>query len=221
MEPKKYNMSFTTGGLFHSESLQLAELYMELASWSDVKNKVLAENTLQFRTQSSLKRITREIIYRLKCLDHAELEFFVKSSPNDQAFVLWLAICRYYKFIAEFSINVLRERYLGLKFDISFEDFDRFLADKSEWHTELEKISVSTRKKIRQVLFRMMREADLITDRNTINAAMLSPEFVGLVFDHNQIELAYFPIFDTDIQGGRCDGYSRELIVARKAPTPF
>ena len=43
-------MAFTTGGLFHRDSVRLAMLYLELKEWDSVRNKVLSENLLQSRT---------------------------------------------------------------------------------------------------------------------------------------------------------------------------
>lgn len=194
-------MSFTTGSLFHLKSVELTGLYLDLNDWNSVKDKVIGENLLQTRTLNTLKRVCREIISRLRTLRPGELDFLVEGSHQEQAYLLWLAVCRRYRFIADFAVEVLRERYITLKSDLSYEDFDSFFNRKSEWHMELDKLTPATRGKLRQVLFKILREADLLTDNNTIHAAMLSPELLQLICQNGSREIQYFPVFESDLEG--------------------
>jgi len=194
-------MSFTTGSLFHRESVKLAALYLDLGDWNSVRDKVIAENLLQSRTLNTLKRVCREIVSRLKTLSSGELEFLVQGSHQQQAYLLWLAVCRRYRFIADFAVEVLRERYITLKTDLSYEDFDSFFNQKSEWHSELDEIRPATRSKLRQVLFKILREADLLTADNMINAAMLSPRLLDVILQGSRRDVLYFPVFESDLKG--------------------
>jgi hypothetical protein len=199
MNQEKYIVSFTTGSLFLHESVTLAELYLKLEQWKSLRDKVIKDNILQARTLTSLERVCREIISRLKTLNNEELAFLVQAGHQEQGYLLWLAICRRYRFIADFAVEVLRERYITLKADLTHEGFDSFFDHKAEWHPELEKIQPSTRKKLRQVLFRMLNEADLLTADNMIAPAMLTPELIALISRGNRQELSFFPAFEFDI----------------------
>ena len=201
MSNERYSMSFTTGSLFHRESVKLAALYLDLGDWNSVRDKVIAENLLQSRTLNTLKRVCREIVSRLKTLSSGELEFLVQGSHQQQAYLLWLAVCRRYRFIADFAVEVLRERYITLKTDLSYEDFDSFFNQKSEWHSELDEIRPATRSKLRQVLFKILREADLLTADNMINAAMLSPRLLDVILQGSRRDVLYFPVFESDLKG--------------------
>lgn len=194
-------MSFTTGGLFHRESVKLAGLYLEFRNWVVVRNKVTEENLLQARTLNTQKRICREVISRLKTFGIEELSFLMDASRQEQLYLLWIAACRRYKFIADFAIEVLRERFITLKTDLNHEDFDSFLIRKSEWHAEIDEISPTTRNKLRQVLFKMLHEADLLTANNMINATILNPKLLDLIVHGNHRDLLYFPIFESDLKG--------------------
>lgn len=201
MSNDRYSMSFTTGSLFHRESVKLAKLYLDLGDWNSVRNKVIAENLLQTRTLNTLKRVCREVVSRLKTLSSGELEFLIEGSHQEQAYLLWLAVCRRYRFIADFAIEVLRERYITLKTDLTHEDFDSFFNRKSEWHSELDEISPATRNKLRQVLFKILRQTDLLTANNMINAAMLSPRLLDVIPKINHRDVLYFPVFESDLKG--------------------
>ncbi|MDF1580869.1 MAG: DUF1819 family protein [Desulfuromonadales bacterium] len=200
MNNDRYSMSFTTGSLFHRESVKLAALYLDLGDWNSVRDKVIAENLLQTRTLNTLKRVCREIISRLRTMSPGELEFLVEGSHQEQAYLLWLAVCRRYRFIADFAVEVLRERYITLKADLTFDDFDSFFNQKSEWHLELDKITPATRSKLRQVLFKILRDADLLTANNMINAAMISPRLLDVVTQCSRRNILCFPVFESDLK---------------------
>ena len=193
-------MAFTTGGLFHRESVTLAMLFFELNDWDTVRDQVLSENLLQSRTLNTSKRQCREIISRLKTLVPMELDLLISGSTQEQKYLLWLAVCRHYRFIAEFAEEVIRERYIGLKHDLQYEDFDFFFNKKSEWHPELEEIQLTTRNKLRQVLFKILREAELLTVMNTINASMLSQRLLAAIPRQRRKDIFLFPVFESDLK---------------------
>ncbi|MBM3423461.1 MAG: DUF1819 family protein [Chlorobi bacterium] len=202
MSHDRYSMSFTTGSLFHRESVKLAELYLDHGDWSAVREKVIAENLLQTRTLNTLKRVCREVISRIRTLTQTELAFLVEASHQEQAYLLWIAVCRRYRFIADFAVEVLRERYITLKTDLTYEDFNSFFNRKSEWHLELDVITPATRSKLRQVLFKILRETDLLRANNIINTAMLSPGLLELINQTGCMNMLHFPVFESDMKEG-------------------
>lgn len=201
MKPERYCMSFTTGGLFHQESVQLAALFIGQGDWNAVRDKVLSGNLLQARTLNTLKRVCREIISRLKTLGPSEIDFLVHGSAQEQGYLLWIAVCRRYQFIADFAIEVILERYINLKMDLHYEDFDSFFNRKSEWHPELDKIQPATRNKLRQVLFKILRDADLLTADNTIHAPILSSRLLEAIRRSSHQDILVFPAFESDLRG--------------------
>ncbi len=70
-----------------------------------------------------------------------------------------------------------------------------------EWHEELEKVTATTRKKLRQVLFRMLREAEILSSDNAIIPATLSPRLINVICSHANQDLHLFPVMETTIQG--------------------
>lgn len=196
MNNHKYSMSFTAGGLLHSESIIVAELYLRLSDWDTVKAKVIAENTLQSRAVSTLKRLSSEVISRLQKLTDEQIEQLVTSNSDEQAYILWLACCRRYQFVADFAVEVLRERFIMFKTELHYADFDIFFNRKCDWHDELENLTATTKQKVRQVLFKMLREVKLLDDKNTIQATIMSPELLAMLKRQNGSELMYFTVFE-------------------------
>lgn len=197
----KYQMSFSTGGLFLAESGRIAELYLQLEDWSLVKKQVQASNLLQARTQSSLHRVSREAISRLKMLRAEELSFLVDANRQEQGYLLWIAVCRRYDFLGDFAIEVLRENYLTLKRDLTYEDFDSFFNRKSDLHPEFDEVRPTTRKKLRQVLFKILREADLLSSDNRLIAPILSQGMKDLISNGNPRDILFFPVYESALKG--------------------
>ena len=193
-------MSFTTGGLFHQEAVKIAAIYSATDDWGKVRHEVMEKNILQARTISSSKRIYREISVRLRTLHPGELELLIDGSSQEQAYLLWLAVCRHYRFIRDFAVEVIRERFLTERRDLNNEDYDSFFNAKAHWHQELEKITPATHKKLRQVLFRILREADIVAADNTINRAMLTFRLVNVIGVHAQQDLSVFPVAESELK---------------------
>ncbi|MBT9546701.1 MAG: DUF1819 family protein [Candidatus Sericytochromatia bacterium] len=202
MSQTKYSLSFTTGSLFLQESLLIAGLYLDNFDWAQVRQVVVKDNLLQARTQNTSERVCSEVISRLKHLTRAQLELLSQGSRHDQYYLLWLAICRRYAFIGDFAQEMLREKFLRFVSELTYLDFDIFFHRKQEWHEELNQIKPITRQKLRQTLFKMMREADLINAKSLIQPVLLSGALLQVIQADRLEDLRFFPIFDTDLQFG-------------------
>jgi hypothetical protein len=196
----RYRLSFTTGGLFLQEAPIVVERYLALRDWPQTRNQVRNDNLLQVRTAAAALRISKELIARLELLESDELEELINGSARDRGYLLWVAACRRYAIIHDFAIEVLREHYLLLRRQLSFGDYDAFYNAKALWHSELDEIAQSTQHKLRQNLFRMLRDADLISDQQHIQTAMLSPRLAQLLARRGRDELLVFPATDNEIQ---------------------
>ena len=199
METQRYSLSFTSASLLHRESLIIAELCFQLNDWNLVRAQVIDQNLLQVRTLNTSKRFFREVASRLKTLSSTELELLVNGTLHEQRYLLWLAICRRYRFIGDFAREVLRENFISLKTCLSYEDFDAFFNRRAEWHEELEQIKPATQVKLRRTLFQMMREADLLSPENLINPALLSSQLLQAIPKERYQDLFFFPAFESDL----------------------
>lgn len=199
MAATNYNMSFTTGGLFHLESVEFAKLFLSLQDWKAVRKKALDSNLARSRTKSSSVRVCREICKRLELLNVEELKILIEGSVQEQQQILWLAICRRHRFIYDFAVEIIREKYLNLDTGIYPEDFDAFFNSKATWHSELEALTDKTRAKLRQVLFRILKETELLGKDNAINPSILTSRIVKTVSQQGLNDLAIYPASEAEI----------------------
>ena len=186
-------MSFVTGGLYVNESVAVARFHAPGEDWDVTAATAQQSGAFPVRKASSARRSIREIVNRLKWLSADELALLVDGQRSEQAALLWLAICRAYRFIGEFAVEVLNERFLSFRLDLTYDDFDTFLAAKEEWSPKLASLSSSTRTKLRAVLFRLMREAEILSPDDRILGAMLSPRVLTMIHSGNAEELRFFP----------------------------
>lgn len=193
-DPRSYKMSFSTGGLFLNESVEVARLHQAGEPWEDTIVRALSEGAASLPKAASQRRTLREIVNRLSALTDDELTHLIDTEDRtDQQALLWLAACRAYRFVWEFAVEVVRDRHLSYRLDLPLESFDLLWEEKAEWHEELNDISQSTRLKLRQVLFRMTREAGIVSDDNTIQTSYLTPRVKSLIADTRPTDLAIFP----------------------------
>ena len=197
----QYRMSFTAGGLFLRESPRIAELFLGLRDWEKVREAIIKDNLLRLRTKSSSLRMSRELCDRLGCLDEEQLQILVDGNPQEAAALLWVAVCRQYRFVREFAVGVIREKFLTFQYQLEMTDFDAFFNSKAAWHMELDAITASTQSKLRQVLFRIMTEAGLLSSQNAIQAMFLTTRVIQSIARQNRDDLLVFPASEMELKG--------------------
>jgi hypothetical protein len=189
----RYALSFTSGTLLTREASIGVPLYLEDHDWQAVRARLIGENLLQTRTDSSAARLARETVQRLAVFVDRELELLVAASPSERNLLMWIAACRRYAFIGEFAEEVVRERYLLLTPSLEYAEFDSFVSGKVLWHPELAELKESTLKKLRATVFRMLTEAGLLS-RGRIQQAVLSERVRDALDTRVPSDVRYLPL---------------------------
>ena len=172
----KYRLSFGTGNAYINESNLILKKYLENKDWRETEKYSIENNILQTNTLSSSKRIFREISLRLKSLSQQEQEFFIRSNYVDQSILIWISICRTYKFIGDFASMIISEKFSSYQLEIEYSDFNYFFEKQKVFHEELRTLKDSTRKKLRQVIFRIMKDLNIISKDKEITPLLPSLE---------------------------------------------
>lgn len=196
----RYKLSFTSTTLGLTESINVAEIYLECHDWKLTKDIIKKENTLQSRTSTRNQRVAREIIHRLSNLTNTQIQLLVDGSLEEQRLILWFAVCNYYTFIREFAIEVLHEKFLVMDMHLAEDDYQAFYLRKMDWHPELEKITESTQYKLRWVLFKMMREVGFLTEQNEIIRVIPSIRLSQALRSHADFAFQIYPAFPDEFE---------------------
>ena len=117
----------------------------------------------------------------------------VNGTPYEQNQILWLAVCLRYSFIYDFAIEVVKEKYNLMQSKITQLDYDAFFNSKLNWHDELDKLTDSTRYKLKQILFKMLKEAEIVDSDNCILTTFVSPRVIEIINNYDSKYLGIFP----------------------------
>ena len=197
-EPRVPLKSFTTAALLYRESAKILDLYTQVHDWPLVGKQAVEQNLLRMRTPSSSRRICSEVIARLTALTPTQLGILQDGSPPEQRYVLWLAVCKRYRFVRGFARDVVREKFLRFDFELTRQDYGSYFHAEAERHRELERLTDATRNKQRQFIFRTLREADLLSRSHRIQMAILSPRLLEAIHQDDSSLLLAFPVTGLD-----------------------
>jgi hypothetical protein len=197
-----YSFSFLTGALYLPESLAVAELASTEPDWAKVLHRAAEDNVLKLRKSASRTRLLREIRYRLQQLSREEMEFLCEAGPRDQRQLLFIAICRRFRFIREFVEEVLRPKAMALDIQLYPADFARFFDRKGAESPEIDELTPKSTAKIKQVLVRMLAETGLLDSTTSQRIARPAPSkaLVNLVAKTDPTDLRCLLLSDIDIR---------------------
>lgn len=189
----RYALSFTSGTLLASEAAVVAPIYLRERDWKATRALAHAENLLGTRVARSNTRTLGALVPRLQLLSDDELVIVADGTSTERGHVMWTAACRKYDLIGEFAEEVLRERFLTLAGTVSYEEYDSFYRAKAIWHDELDEVTALSYQKLRQVLFKMMVEAGLLTKEGLIEPALLSSRVAECLGKRMPSDIRFFP----------------------------
>lgn len=189
----RYGLSFTSGALLATEAATVAPIYLRSRDWKNTRALAQTENLLGARAARSNTRTLGALVPRLQHLSDDEIEIVADGTSTERGHLMWAAACRKYALIGEFAEEVLRERFLTLAGSVSYDDYDSFYRAKAIWHDELDHVTGSSYQKLRQVLFKMMVEAGLLTKQGHIEPALLSSRVTECLDQRTPSDIRFFP----------------------------
>ncbi|MFV8308618.1 hypothetical protein BKG71_10395 [Mycobacteroides chelonae] len=190
---QRYALSFTSGSLLTQEALIAAPIYLRERDWATTRARIKDENLLQTRVARSNTRMLGELIPRLQVFTDAELQIVADGTSTERGHLMWTSACRRYSLIGEFAEEVLRERFLTLAGSVTYEEFDSFYRGKALWHDELDGVTDLSYQKARQVVFKMMVDAGLLTKQGLIEPTSLSTRVADCLRHRTPSDIRYFP----------------------------
>jgi len=197
-----YKLSFTSASLLVNDSIKVAELYSETNDWANTKEIILKENILQRKKECTIVRELQEIRHRLNTLTKKQLHLLLNSNIETQKLILFLAVCKYYAYIREFTLEVLRQKLILFDSQLYDSDYDKFYAQKSNSSDKLNRISENTQEKIKRVLFTILWQAGIINSVKSkiIQLPFLTAKLIESVVIEDPDNLKIFLVSDKDIK---------------------
>jgi hypothetical protein len=108
-ELQEYSFSFTATTLRLDDFRQAVELFRQSPPSIGIDSLIEDFSSRKSRTN---KRILQEYLKRYEALTPAQIDLFTRTGYHQQAQIALLSCCKVYPYIADFVIEVIREKYL-------------------------------------------------------------------------------------------------------------
>ncbi|MBC6992231.1 DUF1819 family protein [Hymenobacter sp. BT491] len=196
MTEKKYRLSFTAASLRLPEMSKLAKLYLD-----DEASSVNKEQVIRGRNTPTTEREFREIKHRIDTLTTKQITILAHSDVIGQKHIALLAMCKLYGFLRDFIIEVLREKAIAFDYQITEGEYATFFKRKCETHPELEDLTDTTAKKIKQVTYKILEQTGLIDNvaSKKINTQILDHTVISAVAEEDPEWLKVFLLTDYEL----------------------
>ena len=197
----KYILSFTALSLRLNEMVKVAKTFVEndISDLKEVRESRVVFNSVKTKTSNTE---FLEIRKRLEKLTSDQMQVLAHGDLISQKQVAFLAVCKYYDFIRDFTIDVIRDKSLVYDYHINESDYKSFINNRVHEHPELEEFNDSTLKKAKQVLFRILEQAGIIDNAvdKTIQPQIIQSDVFGAVAEDDPAWLKIFMMSDKDIK---------------------
>ena len=198
---QKYILSFTAASLRLNEMVKVATTAYEndITDLTIVKESGVVFGSVKNRTTD---REFREIRKRLEKLSTEQKNILIHGDLNNQKQIAFLAVCKHYAFIRDFTIEVIRDKVLVFDYQLHESDYNSFINNKTPLHPELENFSDSTRKKAKQVVYRILEQAGIINNaiEKIIQPQILQQDVIKTIIKDDPAWLRIFMMSDMDIK---------------------
>jgi hypothetical protein len=181
---KKYKAGFTAGSLLLKESEVL------IASINDVVDYLKGDENLNpslvpNKFESSQKRIKTEVDNRLKAIGSPLIiNAFINADTRNKNLILFYGAAKHYAVIADFMLEIVLLKWTKQNLTLTNDDFLGFLFLKEDSHPELEKFTPVTKKKMAEVVLRMLRELGIL-EGNTLKKVQFNNNILKLIVLNN------------------------------------
>ena len=187
----KYEFSLTGSSLRVNEMILFATKYIN-------------QGLLEFKSDKGTtnKRMVSEFKKRIDNLTVSQQELLLNSNFSNQKQLAFLSACKTYSLLRDFVIEVVREKYLIMDFNLSDTDYISFIRRKEINHDELANLTDQTQAKVKQVIFKILEQAGIIDNirDKEIQLQLLGGSTKKSIIEDNPEWLKVFLLSDMDIQ---------------------
>jgi hypothetical protein len=147
-------------------------------------------------------RFNREFLKRIGKLTDRQVALLAEGDLVSQKQMAFLAVCKSYGFLRDFVVEVLREKYLLFDHEFNDGEFISFWRRKIDLHPDMEDLTETTQKKIRQVSYKILEQAGIIEN---VKSKIIQPQLLDTMVTSALVSddpnwLKIFLISDMDIK---------------------
>ena len=185
MQSFSYDSDLVGGSLMVRESRVIADLLLQGATAEQWHAAIQQQNLLQKRSPASAKRIAQSIRKRLERLDTS---FWRALRDGDDELATQVAFCAALErnlLLVEFIETILKDAFVTRAGVLESYHWAEFLEDRSHRDLALDSWTENSKKKMGQVVFRMLAEVGLLRSTRSMKLQhlLVRPEIKVLLED--------------------------------------
>lgn len=137
----KYSLGLSSFPLMRSEIITAAHIYKQSGDWTVTKQRILKDNLLQRRRESTSKVACNETLKRLKKAEGWELDFLEESDDvSDTSFISLQLIARHYLLLRDIILDLICYKVEGLDYSLAEYEIIGWYNKLADSHVELEQM---------------------------------------------------------------------------------
>lgn len=189
-----YNFSLTGSSLRVNDMVLFAFKYL---------NKGVTE--FHSAKGTTNRRMVSEFKKRIDNLTKNQQDLFVNSNFSIQKHLAFLSVCKTYDILRDFVLEVVREKFLFMDFNLTETDYLSFTRRKEVHHSEIATLTDQTQYKVKQVIFKILEQAGIIDNikNKEIQLQLIDESTQRVIVEDNPEWLKVFLMSDIDILTAR------------------
>lgn len=169
-----YNAEISAGSLMLRESRIIARLLLDGADEQAWHEAIIVKNVLQKKTPSTAKRQTSLLRKRLELMYPDIWRLVIAGNKESVTQALLAAAIKHSRLLGDFMDTVVRQHLKTFNNQLSVRDWENFISECEHRDAFVSSWSESTRKKIGQVVFRILAEAKYIDSTRSLKLMPVS-----------------------------------------------
>ncbi|MBP1152764.1 DUF1819 family protein [Methylocaldum sp. RMAD-M] len=183
-----YNAEISAGSLMLPESRRVAALLLSNPTDEQWAHALRVENLLQKKSPATARRQAKLIRNRLQTVDHLAWSMISTREPEVALQMLLAASIKHSRLLGDFMREIVGGHLRHLETKLNERDWDNFMIDCAQRDPSIAQWSDSTKKKLSEVVARILAEARFIksTRDKQLTPPMLHPDVRRYLVDHNE-----------------------------------
>lgn len=183
-----YSATITTGSLLIHESQKTSSLLISGLTSQEVKKKVIEDNLFQYRSQKTSETRCQLILDRLTLMNPGILPMICEGDYILSTQALLACAVKHSRLLGDFMLNVIGAKIRIIDDKLTNRDWEKYLESCELIDAHVKEFTESTRKKLKQIIFRILVEAKYLESQKSpkLIPVRIEPELRSFLIKHEE-----------------------------------
>lgn len=181
-----FSGSLFGGALLIAESRKIAQLLINNVGKEEWDNQITKENLLQKKNLKFAKRQANLIRDRLILMKPELWQIVINGSYETTSQALLAAAIKHNRFIGDFLLRVVKEKRHTFTSQLTMKDWLLFFSECEQIDPSISEWTELTRKKLGNIIFRILFEAKYLDEKKRIIPVFLANELRDFLIKNNE-----------------------------------